>query len=216
MSAFFTNRLQGASLGKYASLNFGFHVGDDPEAVTANRDSMPSTQFMNQVHGNQIRVITQLLDEDPVCDALVTTVTGISLAVMVADCIPLLFVSKNVVAAVHVGRAGLVNGIAPMTIDTMHSLGATKIHAIIGPSICGKCYEVPTAMQEEICAMHPHARATTTNGTPSLDLAAALIFELGNRGLTYEASSICTFENDLYFSHRRNNPTGRFAGVISL
>lgn len=216
MSAFFTHRLQGSSLGAYTSLNLGFHVGDDPVAVAANRSSLPSTQFMNQVHGNQICVITELLDQDPVCDALVTTVRGISLAVMVADCIPLLLVSSVAVAAVHVGRAGLMNGVAPLTIKTMNSLGASDIHALIGPSICGLCYEVPKAMQEEVSAIHPKARSTTRQGTASLDLAAALIAELSQLGVTYEASPICTFENELYFSHRRDNPTGRFAGVVSL
>lgn len=216
MSALFTNRLQGSSLGAYASLNFGLHVGDNPAAVAANRNSISPAQFMNQVHGNQVCVITHLLDMDPVCDALVTTVPGISLAVMVADCIPLLLVSKIAVAAVHVGRAGLVNGVALKTIDTMQSLGVSDIHAILGPSICGLCYEVPSEMQEEVCAIHPKARSTTRQGTPSLDLGAALIVQLQKAGLTYEASTICTYENDLYFSHRRDNPTGRFAGVVTL
>lgn len=216
MSAFFTNRHQGSSLGAYASLNFGFHVGDDPVAVTANRRSLPSTQFMNQVHGNQVCVVTELLDQDPVCDALVTTVPGISLAVMVADCIPLLLISRNAVAAVHVGRAGLLNGVAPMTVETMSSLGARDIHAVIGPSICGLCYEVPAAMQEEVCVGHPKARSTTRQHTPSLDLSAALIAQLSGYGVTYEASPVCTYESELYFSHRRDKPTGRFAGVVSL
>ena len=87
-------------------------MGDDPSAVTANRASLGKTQFMNQVHGDVVVVIDHLLDYEPRCDALITTNKDVSLAVMVADCIPLLLISEKAVAAVHVGRAGLVNKVA--------------------------------------------------------------------------------------------------------
>jgi YfiH family protein len=213
---FFTDRRGGSSLGAYESLNFGFHVGDDPAAVTSNRLSIPNAQFMNQVHGDKVAVIDQLLETDPTCDAMITTKAGISLAVMVADCIPLLFISREAVAAVHVGRAGLINKVAIKTLHQMRTMGAIDVHAIIGPSICGRCYEVPIEMQQDVIADHPRAFSTTHKGTPGLDLPAALIADLVAEGVTYEASSICTMEDDLYFSHRKHNPTGRFAGVISL
>jgi YfiH family protein len=213
---FFTDRRGGSSLGAYESLNFGFHVGDDPAAVTSNRLSIPNAQFMNQVHGDKVAVIDELLATDPTCDAMVTTKAGVSLAVMVADCIPLLFISREAVAAVHVGRAGLINKVAIKTLHQMRTMGAIDVHAIIGPSICGRCYEVPFEMQQDVIADHPRAFSTTHKGTPGLDLPAALIADLVAEGVTYEASSICTMEDDLYFSHRKHNPTGRFAGVISL
>ena len=216
MPHFFTDRRKGSSLGVYDSLNFGFHVGDDPGAVAANRAMLGNAQFMNQVHGNDVVVIDQVLDHEPTCDALITTTAGFSLAVMVADCIPLLLISENAVAAVHVGRAGLVNNVAIKTIEQMRVLGAIDIHAILGPSICGRCYEVPLQMQQEVVATHPASRSTTSKGTPALDLPAGLIAELIAQGLTYEASPICTQEDPLYYSHRRDNPTGRFAGVVSL
>ena len=216
MPHFFTDRRKGSSLGVYDSLNFGFHVGDDPVAVAANRALLGNAQFMNQVHGNDVVVIDQVLDHEPTCDALITTSAGVALAVMVADCIPLLLISEKVVAAVHVGRAGLVNKVALKAIEQMRVLGASDIHAILGPSICGKCYEVPLSMQQEVVATHPASLSTTYQGTPALDLPAGLIAELIAQGLTYEASSICTQEDPLYFSHRRDNPTGRFAGVVSL
>ena len=194
----------------------GFHVGDDPAAVTSNRALLGEVQFMNQVHGNKVVVIDQVLVADPTCDALVTTNKDISLAVMVADCIPLLLVSKIAVAAVHVGRAGLMNQVALKAIQSMKSLGATEIHAILGPSICGSCYEVPLEMQQEVIAIHPQALSTTNIGTPALDLPAGLIAELIVEGVSYEASMICTMEDPLYFSHRRDNPTGRFAGIVKL
>ena len=216
MPHFFTDRRKGSSLGVYDSLNFGFHVGDDPVAVAANRALLGNAQFMNQVHGNDVVVIDQVLDHEPTCDALITTSAGVALAVMVADCIPLLLISEKVVAAVHVGRAGLVNKVALRAIEQMRVLGASDIHAILGPSICGKCYEVPLGMQQEVVATHPASLSTTYKGTPALDLSAGLIAELIAQGLTYEASPICTQEDPLYFSHRRDNPTGRFAGVVSL
>jgi YfiH family protein len=213
---FFTDRRGGESLGVYESLNLGMHVGDDPAVVDSNREKIGSAQFMNQVHGNQIEVIESVSIEIPTCDGLITKSTNVSLAVMVADCIPLLLVSKEVVGAIHVGRAGLVNRIALKAIDLMRSLGAIEIHGVLGPSICGSCYEVPFQMQQDVIADHPRAFATTRKGTPGLDLPKALIADLVAAGITYEASTICTFEDELYFSHRRQNPTGRFAGVVSL
>ena len=200
----------------YESLNFGFHVGDDPAAVIANRALLADTQFMNQVHGNELVVIDHVLDQEPTCDALITTTKGISLAVMVADCIPLLLISQEVVAAVHVGRAGLVNKVAIKALHHMRTLGAIEVHAILGPSICGRCYEVPFDMQQDVIADNPRAFSTTPQGTPALNLPAGLIADLTAEGVSYEASPICTKEDPLYYSHRRDNPTGRFVGVVSL
>jgi len=213
---FFTDRRGGESLGVYESLNLALHVGDDPAVVNSNRAKIGAAQFMNQVHGDHIEVIDAISPEIPTCDGLITKTPNLSLAVMVADCIPLLLVSKEVVGAIHVGRAGLVNRIALKAIQMMRSLGAIEIHAVLGPSICGSCYEVPFQMQQDVIADHPRAFATTRKGTPGLDLPKALIADLVAAGVTYEASTMCTFEDQRYFSHRRQNPTGRFAGVVSL
>jgi copper oxidase (laccase) domain-containing protein len=71
-------------------------------------------------------------------------------------------------------------------------------------------------MQQDVIHDHPRAFATTRQGTPALDLAQGVIAELMSAGVSYEASTVCTFEDEMYFSHRRQNPTGRFAGVVSL
>jgi YfiH family protein len=213
---FFTDRRGGSSLGVYESLNLALHVGDDPEVVAANRAHIGAAQFMNQVHGDEIVIIDSVTSDVPTCDGLITTKPAISLAVMVADCIPLLLVSKEAVGAIHVGRAGLVNRIALKAIQTMRSLGSIDIHAILGPSICGACYEVPFEMQQDVMQEHPRSFATTRKGTPGLDLPKALIADLVSAGVSFEASTNCTYEDQLYFSHRRQNPTGRFAGVVSL
>lgn len=220
MNTRFTKRTGGVSHGAFASLNLGNHVGDRPEDVARNREILAeivgATQFMNQVHGNRIALIEEVTDEVPTADALVTGIPGISLAVMVADCIPLLLHSKESVAAVHVGRKGLVNDVAIHTIDLMREMGATKISAVMGPSICGRCYEVSEDIYNEVVALHPMAAARTSKHTLSLDLPAALSAVLDNLGVKVELSAECTVENSDYFSYRRDGVTGRQVGVISL
>jgi YfiH family protein len=197
-------------------LNLAQHVGDSAETVSLNRQLLSKItgpiQFMNQVHGDEVVEIKSLID-DPICDGLITSVPGIALAVMVADCIPLLLTSTTVVGAVHVGRRGLMNSVAVKTIESMRKLGAAQIHDQLGPSICGRCYEVPQEVADEVIAKHPAASSLTNNLTPALDLPRALIAELVAHDVTYEASPICTLENDEYFSYRRHNITGRNAGV---
>jgi YfiH family protein len=200
-------------------LNLAQHVGDSAETVSLNRQLLSKMtgpiQFMNQVHGDEVVEIKSLID-DPTCDGLITSVPGIALAVMVADCIPLLLTSTTVVGAVHVGRRGLMNSVAVKTIESMRKLGAAQIHAQLGPSICGRCYEVPQELADEVIAKHPAASSLTNNLTPALDLPRALIAEFVAHDVTYEASPICTLENDEYFSYRRHNITGRNAGVVWL
>jgi len=215
----FTTRRNGASLAPYESLNLAQHVGDDAQTVARNRELLRKitgpVQFMNQVHGDDVVEVKTLID-DPTCDALITTVPGIALAVMVADCIPLLLSSSGVVGAVHVGRRGLMNSVAIKAVEAMRALGAGQIHAQLGASICGRCYEVPQELADEVCAKHPDASSLTNNLTPALDLPRALIADLVAIGVTYEASPICTLENNEYFSYRRHNITGRNAGVVWL
>jgi hypothetical protein len=200
-------------------LNLAAHVGDSPETVAFNRQLLAKmtgpTQFMNQVHGDEVVEVKSII-EDPTCDALITTVPGIALAVMVADCIPLLLSSATVVGAVHVGRRGLMNSVAVKTIESMRKLGAASIHAQLGPSICGRCYEVPQNLADEVISKHPAASSLTNQLTPALDLPRALIAQLVANDVSYEASAICTLENDEYFSYRRHNITGRNAGVVWL
>lgn len=219
MPSVFTTRRNGASLAPYESLNLAQHVGDDPESVATNRQLLAKitgpVQFMNQVHGDEV-VEIKTLGDDPTCDALITTLPGIALAVMVADCIPLLLSSSTVVGAVHVGRRGLMNSVAIKALDAMRKLGAGQIHAQLGASICGRCYEVPQDLADEVTAKHPAATSLTNNLTPALDLPRALIADLVAHGVTYEATSRCTLEDYEYFSYRRHNITGRNAGVVWL
>jgi YfiH family protein len=221
MGTFFTDRLGGASSNNYSSLNLGDHVGDAPEIVAANRALISAkfgpTQYMSQVHGNRVAIIEEVTDEYPTADALVTGIPGITLAVMVADCIPLLLKSKDAVAAVHVGRKGLLNRVAEKAIDVMREISGAEISAIIGPAICGKCYEVSKEIFSEVTASHPESTSQTASNTPSLDLVAALISDLQKLGITdIDNQSRCTLEHDDLYSYRRDGATGRQAGLVWL
>jgi hypothetical protein len=216
----FTNRTGGSSTGAFASLNLGLHVNDEVAHVLANRALIEGEagpiQYMNQVHGNRVAVIESVTAEDPTADALVTGISGISLAVQVADCIPLLLHSAESVAAVHVGRKGLVNAVTLKALAVMRDMGSLHIEAIIGPSICGMCYEVSQDIYDEVVDLHPDAASKTSYGTLSLDLPAALRTVLAAEGVSVVNHSQCTVENPELFSYRRDAVTGRQAGIISL
>ena len=217
----FTNRNGGVSQGAYSTLNLGDHVGDASSDVLRNRDSIAArhgpVQFMSQVHGNRIAIIEEVSDEAPTADALVTGIPGITLAVMVADCIPLLLTSKQAVAAVHVGRRGLVNSVAIKTVEVMREMGAQDISAIIGPAICGRCYEVSADIHQEVVTEFPMADSRTNSGSLALDLPKALSAVLQSAGISIETShSACTVESTDLFSYRRDGLTGRQAGLVRL
>jgi YfiH family protein len=172
---------------------------------------------MNQVHGSRIMIVESVTDDEPTADALVTGIPGVTLAVMVADCIPLLLTSPESVAAVHVGRRGLVNEIAIKTIELMREMGANDISATIGPAICGSCYEVSQEIFNEVVTQFPRAASETSIGTPALDLPQALIAALERAGVSKVSNQgICTAESSELFSYRRDGLTGRQAGLVSL
>jgi YfiH family protein len=216
----FTDRLGGYSQGDFSSLNLALHVEDDASLVLKNREIISSqhgpTTYMNQVHGNAVEVITNAQHESPTCDALVTTTPGITLAVLTADCIPLLLSSHSVVAAVHVGRRGLVNGVARKTVQIMRELGADTITGKLGASICGTCYEVDQSTFDEVVELHPSAHSQSSKGTPSLDLAKALVDDLSSVSVQCDVDTRCTNEDANLFSYRKSHRTGRQAGLIRL
>jgi len=220
MNSFFTNRHGGFSHGDYSSWNLASHVGDDLADVELNRtklrEQVGDFVVMSQVHGDTVVVVDKVPAEVPVADALITNKRNLALVVMVADCIPLLLRSEELVAAVHVGRAGLMNTIALKTVARMRELVAMQISGSIGPAICGICYEVPQDLHDQVSAIHPLASSKTRIGTPALDLPKALIAALAADDVPVVISAGCTLEDDIYFSYRRNQVTGRQAGVIKL
>lgn len=220
MFTLFTDRFGGVSAPPYDYLNFGDHVGDRAEHVAANRSSLIArvgpTLFMNQVHGDSFYCAQSADEVIPTCDALITTKPGLNVAVQVADCIPLLIHGESVVAAVHVGRKGLVNEIALKVIVEMKRLGGKNFQAWIGPHICGRCYEVSQDVFAEVAAKYPLSQSRTMQGTLALDLALPLNEILTQQGVAVKNSDVCTVESLDHYSYRREGITGRSVGVIAL
>jgi hypothetical protein len=180
---------------------------------------------VNQVHGAGVQVLEADDADDAsravAADAMVTAVPGLALTIQVADCLPVLFadVRSRIVAAAHAGRAGLAAGVLQQTVAAMTALGAdvADIAAVIGPGVCGRCYEVPAAMRDEVAAVLPGSAGLTRNRTPALDLPAGAVEMLAALGLgQIRRTDICTVEDDRFFSHRRDGVTGRFAGVVMV
>ena len=186
----------------------------DPISGLENRDeiskslAVPTTIFMKQVHGNTVVIVDEASNNSFEADALVTNKKSIALAVQAADCLPLLLQSDGVVAAVHVGRKGLLNGVALAAVAAMQDLGAEQITGVVGPHICGSCYEVDQVMFDEITQIHPDSAASNRR----LNLFAGLVAQIPQVALTN--MNICTLENPSYFSFRRGAESGRQVGVI--
>ncbi|WP_028803189.1 peptidoglycan editing factor PgeF [Streptomyces sp. 142MFCol3.1] len=227
----FTDRWGGVSAVPYEELNLGGAVGDDPAAVRSNRELAAESLgldaarvvWMNQVHGPDVAVVDAPWGDRPVpeVDAIVTTRRGLALAVLTADCTPVLLADPvaKVVAAAHAGRPGTVAGVVPAAVRAMVELGAEagRIVARTGPAICGRCYEVPEEMRAEVAAIEPAAYAETSWRTPAVDVTAGVHAQLERLGVSdRERSPVCTLESQDHFSYRRDRTTGRLAGYVWL
>ena len=168
-----TTRAGGVSAPPFDTFNLGDHVGDDPAAVAANRKRLAAAiglgadrvVWMNQVHGDRVEVVdgprtTAVADTD----ALVTGTPRLALAVVTADCVPVLLADARagVVAAVHAGRVGARDGVVARAVEAMVAAGAHEpdISALLGPAVSGRNYEVPAAMADEVEAVLPGSRTT--------------------------------------------------------
>jgi polyphenol oxidase len=231
----FTRRPGGHSSGPWAGLDLGLHVGDDPRHVVANRRlvadrfGMP-VWYPRQVHGTQVAVLdgppddtTALVSgaEGPECDAAVAVGRGTAVAVVVADCVPVLMAdaTAGVVAAVHAGRPGLLAGVLEAAVGAMTARGARpdRVRAALGPSAGPCCYEVPAQMRDDAARVLPSTAATTRQGTPSMDLRAGCAEALARCGVPdVRAVGGCTIEDEGLYSYRRAAVTGRFAGVVGI
>ncbi|MFJ3865828.1 peptidoglycan editing factor PgeF [Streptomyces nigra] len=227
----FTDRWGGVSAAPYEELNLGGAVGDDPRAVGANRERAATSLgldpgdvvWMNQVHGTDVAVVDGPWGDAPVpeVDAIVTTRRGLALAVLTADCVPVLLADPvaGLAAAAHAGRPGMIAGVVPAAVAAMTRLGAdpARIVARTGPTVCGRCYEVPEEMRAEVAAVEPAAHAETSWGTPAVDVAAGVHAQLTRLGVRdRERSPVCTRESPDHFSYRRDRTTGRLAGYVWL
>ncbi|WP_151524162.1 peptidoglycan editing factor PgeF [Serinicoccus kebangsaanensis] len=227
-----TDRHGGSSLAPFASFNLGAHVGDLEEAVSTNRHRLAhelglrvaDLRLMDQQHGSAVALTpaTSGAGEEgvPAADALVTGSTDEALVVLVADCVPLLLVDRTegLAAAVHAGRPGLVAGVVPAAVQALRDLGATQLEAVVGPSVCPRCYEVPAALRDQAAAVVASAVSVSRSGTPAVDVAAGVVQQLADSDLDVSVRWLpgCTREREDLYSYRRDGRTGRFAGVVRL
>jgi len=237
----FTGRSGGVSAPPYDTLNLGRGVGDDPAAVAANRRlaaracglGAERLTWMRQVHGAAVRYAAPAPGEPPGdaagpadpagpgADATYTDVAGLALGVLAADCAPVLLADPRarIVGAAHAGREGMAAGVVTELVAAMSAAGAdpARVHAVIGPHICGGCYEVPEQMRARIAAAVPEAGCVTRAGTTGIDVGAGIEAQLARAGVRAVARDPrCTAETPGLYSYRRDGRTGRFAGFVWL
>lgn len=219
--------------------NLAFHVGDDAAEVSGRRAQLEAElaagtgapvalRYMNQVHGADVALV---VPGEPPADAVVSADAMVldpaghpaGLAVMVADCVPVVLVGDKadggtLLAVAHAGRPGVEAGVIAAVVARLREEGAASIEAWLGPSVCGRCYEVPAAMRDDVAHRVPQAYATTSWGTPALDLPAAVLAQLQTNGVSAHPSGVCTLEDPHFYSHRRSQrdgeAEGRFIGFI--
>ncbi len=222
-----TDRSGGVSAAPYAGLDLAHHVGDDPAAVDANRRVLARrlgladerVVYVDQVHGDTVLHVQGPLEGAPAqADGLVTTTPGLALAIMVADCVPVLLADPvaGVIGAAHAGRQGMLAGVAVRVVEAMRALGATDVVARLGPSVCARCYPVPMGLREQAAAVHPETRSVDRYGAPSLDVAAGVLAQLAPLCREVVQLPGCTVEDPTLYSYRRDQVTGRFAGAVVL
>ncbi|WP_041960305.1 peptidoglycan editing factor PgeF [Sulfurospirillum arsenophilum] len=224
MQHHFTTRFEGVSLAPFDSLNLGLHVNDNALHVTKNREilkeklGVSKLVFMDQVHSDCI-VCIETGDEAPTCDAMITNVQGIGLAVMVADCIPILFydAKHEAIGVAHAGRVGTLLQVGQKTALAMGERFGSRMEELkiwMGPSIHQCCYEVGF---EATKGFENFLHVKENNYF--LDLQSynhAAFVALGIKPENMDISDVCTCCDTDYFSYRRDKITGRFAGVIAL
>jgi YfiH family protein len=220
----------GRSAAPYSSFNLSFGTGDRPGDVRANRRRLCAelgvpVVFLEQIHGNRVAVVDEVPGPDEpdreAADAIVTALPGVGVAVLAADCVPVLLAdpSAGVVGAAHAGRVGATAGVIPAVVDAMVGLGARvgAIEVLLGPAVCGACYEVPAAMRAQVDSRLPGSAVLTRKGTPGLDLRVGLHHQLAELGVgRIGADPRCTMEDRSLYSHRRDGRTGRQAAITWL
>lgn len=234
---FFTRR-GGASSGVFAGLNCGQGSSDQTEIVAINRARVAEVMdveiahliAVHQVHSATAVTVTAPFSEKPRADALVTNTPGYALSVLTADCQPVLFADPGagVVGAAHAGWRGALDGVLEATVEAMCDLGAARsnIHAVIGPSISQRAYEVGPEFFDTFMAETPDNARFFASGTGDrmlFDLPGFGLHRLREAGVgAAEWTRHCTYEDaDRFFSYRRATHAkeadyGRLIAAITL
>lgn len=220
-----TLRWGGASAGPYASFNLATHVGDSPTAVRGNRRllrqalGLPSRPlWLRQVHGARV-VAAATAGSPPAADAAVTAAPQAVLAVLTADCFPVVFASRSGIrlAIAHAGWRGLAAGVLEAAVAAM-KVPAGELRAWIGPGIGAEHYEVGPDVYAALRRSPGAGRAFRPAGTGRWQCALGVLVgaRLAAAGIgAVAASDACTWcEADRFFSYRRDGPTGRMATLV--
>jgi YfiH family protein len=221
-----TRRLPGRSVAPFDAFNLGVRSGDDPAAVAANRDALadwlalPSAPcWLRQVHGTAVYEAESPSAHEPEADAAVTRARGVVLAILTADCLPILFCADDgsAVAAAHGGWRGLAAGVVEATLERMVTPVA-RIRAWLGPAIAAKSYEVGDEVRAAFVEHDPGAAGafvTTRPGHWQCDLYALARRRLTAAGVAdVRGGDGDTFTDARFYSYRRERETGRFATLI--
>ena len=220
------DRIEGDLVIEVAFTDVALSLGDaaDPQVRTdalraVAEETVATPVLMHQVHGAEASYVDGGVSAAAsACDALYTSEPDVALLARAADCVPVLLAdpASGWIAAVHSGRPGLAAGVVPATIAALRERGAAPTVAWIGPHVCGACYEVPAGLRDEVAALVPEARSTTSWGTPALDLGAGVRAQLAAAGITdVRAVDSCTREDPTWPSYRRDGAAAtRFAGLI--
>ena len=217
---FFT-RLGGASSGVFQGLNCGFGSSDQKEIVAINRSKVATMLGVgpahligvHQIHSANAVIVDGPHAEAPKADALVTATQGIALAILTADCQPVLFAdtTAGVIGAAHAGWKGALHGVLEATVQQMEQLGATRdnISAVIGPSISQANYEVGPEFRATFVDTNPdHARFFVKGHADKFqfDLPAFGLHQLKQSGIARSAwTRHCTYADpERFYSYRRS------------
>jgi YfiH family protein len=221
---FFT-RKGGASSGIFAGLNCGTGSSDQAEIVAINRarvaDAMglgvEALVSVHQVHSPDVVTVTAPLADRPRADAMVTATPGLALAVLTADCQPVLFADAKagVIGAAHAGWKGARDGVMEATLDAMEALGARRgdITAVIGPCISQTAYEVGQEFLDSFTDEAPEAQRFFVNGNGDrylFDLPSYGLWRLREAGVGHaDWTRHCTYRDPArFYSYRRTTHAG--------
>lgn len=217
--------LPSAESSPYGRLNLGLKVGDDRDQVLINRKALAracgldSIIFMDQVHSNLMMEAGE--GSESSCDGIFlefdTRRGSVGLGVQVADCVPLVLTHPEVIAAVHIGREGLVKGMTEAAIARLSSLvDLSEVEAVIGPSICGGCYPLSEEFFKECASSHPASIFDPLEYKVDVAAGVTAILEASGIGWRWFSSyRECVSCDPTYFSYRRDGVTGRQAMVVS-
>ncbi len=217
----FSNRDDGQSIAPYESLNLATHVGDSAIAVAFNRNSaltefgFKDVTWPGPVHGTDIGLVEKSIGLFPDVDGLITKRRETVLSTLGADCVPLIAVDveQKIALTAHIGWKGAASSIHESIIEAIENLGGkiSNTQIILGPAICGICYQVSQDRIDEVSAVLPAAIKDS-----GIDLRIGLQQKLKPLARSVELVGDCTFESDKLFSHRRDGITGRQAGFVVL